>query len=505
LTGGGGATWFTDALARRGVDSTPAITFVDRGGISREASAASLIRAGSTLAHWLRTECGIGPGERVALIARNDQRSVEAVLGALLTGIPLLLLDPTDPPARWREQARSVGAEVMVSSVAVGPEVIELPSAAGLRPATVPTVSGAQPSQEVAFFPTSGSTAAAKIVAQPMRALRANARAVIGHHDLRPGRTVLGCLGIHHVNGFHFGLIANLVAGSHLVLLEQFDPFGYSDAIIEHRPDVASVVPSILESLVAVGDPALGDHLGYFLSAAAPLAGRTLAAVQDRFGVRVLQGYGLSEAVNFSTTVPRGLDVSAFRRWATDFDAPSVGVPLAGVTVDVVDESGAAVPDETVGEVVIGGEARMTRYVANRAATWEVLRDGRVRTGDLGRLIDDPAGRHLVLVGRLKNVCKVGGAAVSLDEVGRALRSLDGVADAVAVARADPLRGEVVDAVVVGDPGTDQAVRIRLAQELPPRALPVRITRVARLPRTPTGKLRREAVNQLLADAGRPE
>src|SRR6185503_19028555 len=171
-----------------------------------------------------------------------------------------------------------------------------------------PTLCQLAPDSAALLFGTSGSTAVSKIVSQSHRNAVVNAYAVSLHHRLRPGDRLLGCLPFHHVNGVHFTLLATLYAGAHAVVLNTFDPRTYIDVIERFRPRLASVVPSLLEVLLdTCGDRALPREFDYFVSAAAPLAARTARAVRNQFRTRVLQGYGLTETTNFSTTVPTDL------------------------------------------------------------------------------------------------------------------------------------------------------------------------------------------------------
>jgi long-chain acyl-CoA synthetase len=446
----------------------------------------------------------VGPEARndvVGLVARNDVASVVAIFGTLAAGRPLLLLSPGDPAERVAQQAAALGATTVL-----GPGDLPAPAALdGLRPGPP-----ARPARgaDAFYLGTSGSTAASKLVAQTHYAAGVNAAAVVAHHRLGPGDRFLGCLPIHHVNGLHFSLLANLAAGSHLVLAESFSPFGYGALVERYRPRVASVVPSIIEALVASWRrPAVPAELAYLVTAAAPLPPATARAARAALGVRVVQGYGLTETVNFSTTMPPDLPAGVHAR-LTECEFASVGTAVFGNEVGVLGDDGRRLPPGEVGEVCMRGHNVMDRYAGNPAATAEAFRHGWFHSGDLGHEVEVGAGRmFVVLTGRIKNVAKVGGESVSLDEVDRALRALPYVVDAAALAVPDRWAGEeLIAAVALAGPAhpDDATIRADLARILPAAAVPRRIVRRATIPRTATGKLLRPRLAEELSAAGAP-
>lgn len=133
---------------------------------------------------------------------------------------------------------------------------------------------------------TSGSTATSKLVVQSHANLAVNAEAVRGTTAC-PWPVLLGCLPIHHVNGLYVTVLRSLASRSHAILTDSFDPFRYSRLVEDHRPSVASVVPSILESLRYVWHrPWLPTELSHFTSAAAPLAEPRSVRYTPRWNVR---------------------------------------------------------------------------------------------------------------------------------------------------------------------------------------------------------------------------
>lgn len=465
------------------------------------------------LAGHLTSELRLNTGQVVALIPSSDVASVVMLFAVLRTGAAALLLSPADPVDRLRQQVAAVSAAVVLRSRSVPSDcLVEAmcpPDSWTAREAPNVRISARRdPSAPALYFGTSGSTAASKMVTQSYYNAAVNAHAVCSHHELRHGERILGCLPLHHVNGVHFTLMATLAAGAHCVMMEQFDPFLFLEALRQFRPRIASVAPSVLEALLdAHGRVLLADSFEYFVSAAAPLTMRTARAVSDNFGARVLQGYGLTETTNFSTTIPTGLPDALYRRVILDADIPSIGVALYGNEVAVLREDGTpSLPGET-GEICMRGHNVMLGYAGNPLATAEAFRGGWFHSQDLGFKVFDAASgnRFFVLTGRIKNVVKVGGEAVSLEEMERILRGLPEVRDAACFARPHRLLGEEIVAVIVGSSAVStEQIRRHLRNTFAAAALPRRVVQVTAIPRTATGKLHRGELAQQLASSGDP-
>jgi acyl-CoA synthetase (AMP-forming)/AMP-acid ligase II len=489
------------ARARGG---SPFLTSVDSNGRTRELTFGQLDALTTRIAAWARSELGTA---RVGLVPVNDIPSVLGILGLMRAGCPVLLLGPTDPPGRLREQAAAAEVGCLLRAEAISedalpgtdslPDPLILPDPPS-APEAIPDLAA-----DMLYFPTSGSTAGAKTVAQSHLNISSNAAAIVRHHGLGPGVRFLGCLPIHHVNGFHFTILATLAAGGHALLADRFDPLGYPRLLERFRPHLASVAPSMLEALaVTWRRPRLPGDFAYFVSAAAPLAAATSRAIEARLGARTIQGYGLTETTNFSTTMPIDLDPATWRRLTTDAEVPSIGVALYGNEIAVLGESGEPLAPGEVGELCMRGHNVMSRYVGNPAATDEAFRGGWFHSQDLGIAVEEEGRTFFVITGRAKNVVKVRGESVSLDEMDRALRSAPEVEDAASVAVPDRLLGERILAAISGE-ADPAAVEAHLRLSFSKFVLPREIVRLERIPRTQTGKIRRPELARLLEERDR--
>jgi long-chain acyl-CoA synthetase len=206
---------------------------------------------------------------------------------------------------------------------------------------------------------------------------------------------------------------------------------------------------------------------------------------EDLYGVPVWQGYGLTEA---SPAVSTSLGTGRNR-------AGSVGRPLPGVEVRIVDEAGEDVLQGDPGEIWVRGKNVFSGYWRDEAATAAVLTgQGWLRTGDVGVVADDG---DLYVVDRKKDLVIVSGFNVYPAEVEQVIEQMPGVAGVVVVGRPDPATGEALEAVVVKEPGaalTEDEVRTRCSERLARYKCPSAVRFVSELPAGLMGKALRRAV-----------
>lgn len=488
----------------------PCVTCVRADGAARVFSYRELAaRVHVLAAEW---SSRFEPGRMVALLPGNDILSVTAILAAVRLALPCLFLSPHDPPPRLQTILRAHPVAAVFRSPLASERTRELAETleAGEQEAGLDSAGAAAAPDPVGptfLFGTSGSTAASKLVVQPHRALVSNAEAVRRHHGLDERTVLLGGLPLHHVNGVHFTLIAPVHAGAQVVLPEEISPFAYSALIDTYRPHIASVVPTVLEGLLmATPRWRPPDSLRYFVSAAAPLTTSLVNRIVDAYGRRVIQAYGLSETTNFATTVPAGLPDEIYREVALDATIPSVGTAVTECEVEVLAPDGRVAAEGEQGEICMRGANIMLGYAGQPELTEQALASGWFHSGDLGFWRTAADGqRYFYLTGRDKNVAKVRGETVSLEEIERALLSIDTVRDAVCVTEPHRTWGEQIVALVAlrdNETGDLDSVRGAVTALLSPAALPTRWQLVAHIPRTTTGKLRRAELRELASAGG---
>lgn len=354
-----------------------------------------------------------------------------------------------------------------------------------------------QPDDPAVVFFTTGSTATAKAVVQSHRNVVVNCAALAEHHRLSSVDRLIGVLPMHYANGLELSLVTPLLAGSTAVLLYEFNPISYLETCARYRATIASVVPALLDAILTTrGSPDL-QSLRYFVSAAAPLTSLTARSIWNRFGKQVIQGYGLSETTNFSTSLPIDLTEDEYRACVLDAPIPMVGGAVNGCEVGIFALDGTPVAIGESGEVCIRGDSVMLGYDQAPEENDVAFRDEWFRSGDEGFMSYIPSRPDpmLTLTGRFKNIIKVGGVGVSLDEVDRCAQGVDGVRDAVSLRSSHPILGEAVFLLISARSNVADSSSLRTAV-LKALELNVGLTVAAvtvevrsELPRTPNGKV----------------
>jgi long-chain acyl-CoA synthetase len=223
---------------------------------------------------------------------------------------------------------------------------------------------------------------------------------------------------------------------------------------------------------------------------AAPASVELLDAFESRYGIPIIEGYGLSEGSCASTVNP----LDGQRK------AGTVGLPLPGQAIRLVDAAGNDVPDGEAGEVVIKGANVMRGYLNRPEETAKTIVDGWLHTGDVGCFDEDG---YLVLVDRAKDMIIRGGENIYPREIEAVVHGLPQIAEAAVVGRAHPVYGEepVLFVSLHPDASLDiDAIREHLAGSLSKYKLPVEITIMDDLPKNAVGKIAKPALRKRLVE-----
>lgn len=344
---------------------------------------------------------------------------------------------------------------------------------------------------------TSGTSARPKGVMLTHRNLQSNVLAGIAHAGLTRADVFLGVLPQFHSFGLMALTLIPLTIGARVVYSARFVPKKIIDLMRQHRPDIFLAVPSMYGALLSVKDATAEDvkSIRMAVSGGEPLPESIYDGWLDRFNVRLLEGYGLTEtspAISWCT-------LDRCRR-------KSVGTTLPGVDLICIDEAGGPLPVDVDGEIVVRGPSVMKGYYNLPEKTREVMidvpmRDGTTfhgfRTGDLGHVDEDG---FLYITGRKKEMLKVAGEIVVPREIEEALNLHPDVHAAAVIGKSDGLRGEVPVAFVEMEEGRafkENELRAWCRERLASFKVPRVIRHIDALPRNPTGKIMKR---QLKAD-----
>jgi long-chain acyl-CoA synthetase len=457
--------------------------------------------AASAAAGLLRAE-GVEPGDRVALILPNVPAFPILFYGALLAGAVVVPMNPL-------LTAREVGYYFTDAGVKLAFAFEQLPDggagareageSAGVTVATVgamgPDTRGAEPVTEPAeradedlavLLYTSGTTGKPKGAELTHHNLSSNASTAAGELlGGGPGEVVMGCLPLFHVFGLTCGLNASVFSGACLALLPRFDAAAALEVISKHGVTIFQGVPTMYSALLHApehgpnGLPHDTGSLRVCMSGGAALPVEVLHAFEKRFATMILEGYGLSE------TSP----VVSFNHPDRERKPGSIGTPISGVEVRVLDEQGHELPAGEVGELAVRGDGVMRGYWNRPEATAEAIPDGWFRTGDLGRADDDG---YLFIVDRKKQLIIRGGYNVYPREVEEALHEHAEVAEVAVVGLKHPTLGEEVGAAVALVPGgtaTPEELVAFARKRVAAYKYPRHVWLVDALPKGPTGKI----------------
>ena len=348
-----------------------------------------------------------------------------------------------------------------------------------------------RPQDVVAMLYTSGTTGRSKGALLTLENLASNAATLVEVWGWQDDDVLLHALPVFHVHGLFVALHCALLGGSPVLFHARFEVTRVREDL--PKATVMMGVPTFYTRLLAVPEFGVRDceHMRLFISGSAPLPAEQCLAFEKRSGHRILERYGMTEAGMITSNPLHGERL-----------AGTVGYPLPGVELRVVDETGAVSPADSVGEVEIRGPNVFAGYWRMPEKTAAEFRDdGFFLTGDLGRLSAD--GR-LTLVGRAKDLIISGGYNIYPKEIETCLDALDSVRESAVIGVPHADLGEAVVAVIVpADHATpsEASVLAGVGEALARFKQPRRVVFVTELPRNAMGKVRKQALRETYADA----
>jgi fatty-acyl-CoA synthase len=489
-----------------------ALVFKDRRITYRDYDA----RTDETAAGLIRA--GVKPGDRIGIYVPNWPEFIFTYLGAAKIGAITV-------PVSWRFTPQEISFilnDSGVTLVTAAPSFMGVDMAANLKAAreSAPSLKtivllgeteaaagwatpwadfvgqpdgeveaarrGVEPADPVLFIYTSGTTGVPKAAMLTHKNVITYTKSVIKASSFTKDDSILLDIPLNHVGAAVMGVITCLLPGAKLVLMDGFIPEETLKVIQAERITVMGQVPAqyslqLLHPNVQQYDL---SSIKTAIVSSQPCPTELLLEMKRRLGIFPINAYGLSETSGTVTLSRRGDSEEKLTY--------TVGVPIEGVEVAIMDENGEVLPQGSVGEIVIRGDVVMKGYYNRPEEDKKVFDEkGYLHTGDMGKLDEDG---YLMIAGRKKEMYIRGGENVYPPEIEEAISQHPSVFMAAVVGRPDPIMGEVGRAYIIPRPGTDPTegeIKEFLKGRLANYKIPVDIIFRPTLPTTPLGKIKK--------------
>jgi long-chain acyl-CoA synthetase len=471
-----------------------------------ELTYAELDGATAHMAGLLRTH-GLAPGDAVGIMLPNVPQFAVCYYGVLRAGG---LVVPMNVLLKRREVAfylRDSDAKLLLAWHGFADDAEAGAQDAGARCLLVTpgefedAVGKAAPELELAavddrdtavILYTSGTTGTPKGAELTHGNLKRNAEVANGLYGLGSDGVTLGALPLFHSFGQTCSMNATVVAGGTLTLIPRFDPEKALEIIDRDAVNVFQGVPTMYGAMLhhPQRDRFDTSTLKVCVSGGSAMPVELLRGFEQAFGCKLLEGYGLSE------TSP----VASFNPPERERKPGSIGVPVEGVEMKLVDAEGQDVPQGEVGEIVIRGHNVMKGYWQRPDATAEAIRDGWFHTGDMATVDQDG---YFFIVDRKKDMIIRGGYNVYPREIEEVLYEHPAVREAAVIGVAHDEYGEEVCAAVALKDGTAasaEELREFVKSQVAAYKYPRHVWLVEELPKGPTGKILKRQIERPTSD-----
>lgn len=452
------------------------------------------------LAAHLAGHFGVQPGDRVGVWLKNCPEFVPSVFGILLAGgvvVPINNFLKSEEVGYILEDA---GMDILITDAELGAnesalreqraglKLFKVEELGSLPNYTHPVSEPSANEHELAvIIYTSGTTG------RPKGAMLSHGNLL---HNVESCRQILETTGedrfvvilpMFHTYMMCVGLMLPMLTGGSMILVRSLHPpKNLLQEIYQHRGTILPAIPQFYRSLTQATIPP-GMPLRICLSGAAPLPRQILEEFESKFGIPLIEGYGLSEASPVVTKNPlRGIR-----------KAGSIGLPIPDVEVSVQNDAGNMLGTGETGEICVRGGNVMMGYWRKSEETAKVMRDDWLLTGDVGHRDEDG---YFYITDRKKDMLLVNGINVYPREIEEVLYRFPGVKEAAVIGIPDARRGEQpvayvapMDGVTLEEKAMHQFLRGKLADYKVPRRVEV----LPALPRNATGKILKTALRTL--------
>ena len=462
---------FADFFSHRVTDPQIAkqsfLTYYDTSGITRTYTYAEFGTLVGRTVTFMHEHLGIQPGDRIATILFNHDHTVVLYFAAWVLGVAVVPINIDEPETRkhyilehsearvafcWQTglaEVQGIRNQLphLQKVVSLGDGSSPLVDIIGNPTPTWPEGNGGL-SDEALIVYTSGTTGPPKGVVLTAENLLIDAHGISEWHGMRTGDCFMCVLPIHHVNGIVVTLITPFYFMGKAVLNRRFDKSSFWSRVQDEGVNCVSVVPTILEFLLEGHADITRYRLEHFrgvICGAGPLLKETVERFEEQFHVPIRHGYGLSETTCYSCFLPIDLPHHEHQHWLTNFDFPSIGIPLPHNEMAILDHQGQHLPEMEKGEICIRGQTVCSGYLKRPDANEESFQGGWFRSGDEGFFVRDKQGRPFFFIsGRLKELIIRGGVNISPLEIDEVLNGHSSVQFAMAVAFEHRYYGEEI-------------------------------------------------------------
>ena len=447
---------------------------------------------------------GLAKDDKVALMLHNSYQAARLFIGVMHAGFtvsPLNLLsqrsqlayvlEHSDTRLVFTSREHGAALSAALSEIKRSIKVVTIDPDAEIifgheSPSAGPLPSLAENDEAMLMY-TSGTTGRPKGCVLSHRSVVAGGEYTSAAHGLTRDDRVLCAMPLYHINGQIVTAVAPLVHGGSVVMPHRFSASSYWELVSRYRCTWINVVPTMIAYLLSGPDPRekglAVSEVKFCRSASAPLPPDLHRAFEKKFGIGIIETFGMTETNAPCFTNP--LDPARRK-----IGSPG---PAYGNEAKIIDPAtGITLPPGVAGEIMVRGDNVMTRYYKDPENTAKTLEpDGWMHTGDVGYVDGDG---FLFVTGRIKEIIIKGGENIAPREIDEALLRHPAVLEAAAVGIPDPNYGQEIMACVVLKPGHRCTVEDLAAfsrRELGPYKAPKIIKLVTGLPKGPSGKVQR--------------
>ncbi len=473
----------------------------DSIALSFQGSKISYVNLENYIEQFARYLChkGLKAGERVAIALPNCPEFIYAYMGVVRAGgvaVPINMLQAPaelfyimiDSESKFIITNEIIGAQISnASEFSSGLIILNEESMEEIMVASQAVFKEPDANDICTFLYTSGTTGRPKAAMLTHDNFLSNVKSIDEVAKLDSRENFLTVLPMFHSFGWTVCVLFPLFLGCTITILDGLKPKETLNLLLTEGITVFCGVPSMFSVLLKTSQKVVFPKLKFAISGGDSISKEVMEAFEENFGFPICEGYGLSEASPVVTINP----LYGVRK------IMSIGLPLPGVEVVIVNDSGQTVPAGEIGELLVKGGNVMKGYYKHEEETRQVIKDGWLYTGDLAYKDDDG---YIFIAGRKKELIITTGFNVYPREIEEALEQHPKVAEAAVVGIHHTLKGEVVKAFVV--PREEEQVPDKkelsffLKDKLANYKIPEEYVFTADLPRGPSGKILKRKLSE---------